>query len=176
MDKLILRLQGLSANDYANLHTSIVQDLQKIHIIIIPHIPAGAEGVNLDNEAVEIIEANTTKIDNKIRIVIHLIKSGQLNDHKYHTDVAKLYEVVKNSEKIMIFGSSQITVFCHLYINHYIINVVKPYNLSLLIEAIYVIKNKTPIVDDNICDILTFLNDETYFTKHQVDSEIYSIA
>jgi hypothetical protein len=28
-------------------------------------------------------------------------------------------------------------------------------------------------VDDNICDILSFLNDEKFITKHQVDTIIY---
>ena len=72
-------------------------------------------------------------------------------------------------------------------------------------ETIYVLKDNTPIVDDNICDILSFLhlrtfktppkgavmsdegdadwassmpngvNDESCFTKHQVDTEIYAI-
>ena len=128
-------------------------------------------------ENIESIDAINDKINKHLRQVIRLVKTGQLNDIKYHSDVANLYRTIKQYDNrwFYIDAPLQIKMFCHLYDTKYIPHVVKPYNKSLIIEAMYVIKNKTPMVDDNICDILSFLNDETYFTKHQVDSEIYSI-
>jgi hypothetical protein len=47
MDRLILGLQGNNptANDYANLHTTIVQDLQKLHKFIPNYQEGGTIGV-----------------------------------------------------------------------------------------------------------------------------------
>lgn len=175
----MIHLQG-SANDYDNLHTSIVQDLQKIHIII-PNYQEGGpllEGVYWDIDVLFArIHAIKFEIDKKLRQMITLIHSGQLNDPKFYSQVADLYKVIKQYDGRWFYVDAppQIDVFYHYY-EKYITHIVKPYNLSLILEAIYVIKDKTPIVDDNICDILSFLNDETHFTKHQVDTEIYSIV
>ena len=182
MDRLILGLQGNNptANDYASLHTTIVQDLQKLHKFI-PNYQEGApllDGVYWDIGVwFTRIDAIKFIIDKKLRQVISLVKTGQLNDTKFYSQVADLYKAIKQYDGrwFYIAAPPQITVFYHYYENLYIIHIVKPYNLSLLIEAIYVIKDKTPIVDDNICDILSFLNDEEHFTKHQVDTEIYAI-
>jgi hypothetical protein len=157
-----------------------VEDLQTLH----KFIPDYQEGVPLlDGVYWDIgvwitrIDAIKIIIDKKIRQVIHLVKTGQLNDPKYHTDVSNLYKSIKHydSRWYYIDAPPQVSVFYHFYDNQYITQIVKPYNLSLIMESIYVIKDNTPIVDDNICDILSFLNDEKHFTKHQVDTEIYAI-
>ena len=126
-----------------------------------------------------LLSINTIKfdIDKNLRRVIKLIKTGLLNDPKYHSDVANLCKVIKqyDNQWFYVEPPPHIMVFYDFYDTQYITHIVKPYNLSLILEAIYVIKDNTPIVDDNICDILSFLNDETHFTKHQVDTEIYAI-
>ena len=187
MDSLLLRLQGLrpTANDYPDISTSIEHDLIRLYKII-PNYQAGVDVV-LQNwlEAFDwengdwltSIDEFKFIIDKNLRQVISLIKTGQLNDPKYHTDVANLYNLLKqyDGQWHYVDAPPQIEVLYHFYDNQYITQIVRPYNLSLIMEAIYVIKDKTPIVDDNICDILSFLNNEAHFTKQQVDAEIYAI-
>ena len=183
MSRLIMRINGLkpTENDYARISNSIEQDLTNLHKFI-PEYQEGApllEGVYW-NIGVWITRIDAIKfiIDKNLTQVICLVKTGRLNDPKYHSDVEKLYKCVKQYDNRWFYVDAplQIKWFCHLYDNHYIRQVVKPYKKSLILETIYVIKDKTPIVDDNICDILSFLNDEKHFTKHQVDTEIYAIA
>ncbi len=182
MDRFLLGLQGFNAtaDDYENLHISIVEDLQKLH----KFIPNYQEGVPLLGGVywdigvwLTRIDSIKFKIDKNLRQVISLVKTGQLNDPKFYTQVANLYKAIKQYDGRWHYVNAppQFRVFYHFYDTQYITQVVKPYNLSLIMESIYVIKDKTPIVDDNICDILSFLNDETHFTKHQVDTEIYAI-
>jgi hypothetical protein len=185
MNKLLLNLQGLSANDYERLHTSIVQDLIRLHKIIpnyqedVPLLLQNwLEAFDWDiGDWLTSIDEFKFIIDKSLRNVIRLIKSGQLNDPKFYSQVAELCKVIKqyDGQWYYVDAPPQIDVFYHFYDNQYITQVVKPYNLSLIMEAIYVIKDNTPILDDNICDILSFLNDEKHFTKHQVDTEIYAI-
>jgi hypothetical protein len=184
MERLLLGLQTdgltLTANDYPRLHTTLESDLRSLHKFIPPYQEGDPllESIYWDI-GVWLTRIDTIKfiIDKNLRRVIHLIKTGQLNDPKYHADVANLYKVIKQYDNRWVYVDAppQIEVFYHFYDNQYIKHIVKPYNLSLILEAIYVIKDNTPIVDDNICDILSFLNDEKYFTKHQVDTEIYDL-
>jgi hypothetical protein len=182
MNGFILKLNGLNptADDYARLSNSIEQDLIKLHKFI-PAYQEGApllEGVYWDIGVwISRIDAIKFEINKKLRQVILLVKTGQLNDPKFYSEVANLCKEIKQYDNrwYYVVAPPQIVVFYHFY-EQYITHIVKPYNLSLILESIYVIKDKTPIVDDNICDILSFLNDEKHFTKHQVDYEIYSIV
>ncbi len=183
MNELILNLNGITpnANDFGELSLSICNELRIINeadtnindIIFINEENAG----NTLDYWTEVIDASQTRITKIMRKINNLLKNGWLNDAKYHNEVANLYSVIKQHDHLWLYNENppQFTRFYNLYGNHYINNVVKPYNKSLILEAIYVIKNNTPIVDDNICDILSFLNDEKYFKKHQVDSEIYDM-
>ena len=184
MNELILRLNGITpnANDFTNLSVSIGNELRIINdadtnINDIIFIDAENPEDNPLDYWMEIIDTSQTRIKRIMRQINSLIKNGLLNDSKYHTEVANLYSVIKQHDYLWLYNENppQFTRFYHLYTNHYIKNVVKPYNKSLILEAIYVIKDNTPIVDANICDILSFLNDEKYFTKNQVDSEIYDM-
>jgi hypothetical protein len=184
MNELILRLNGITpnANDFTNLSVSIGNELRIINdadtnINDIIFIDAENPEDNPLDYWMEIIDTSQTRIKRIMRKINSLIKNGLLNDSKYHTEVANLYAVIKQHDYLWLYNENppQFTRFHNLYTNHYIKNVVKPYNKSLILEAIYVIKDNTPIVDDNICDILSFLNDEKYFKKHQVDSEIYDM-
>ena len=184
MNELILNLNGITpnANDFGELSLSICNELRIINdadtnINDIIFIDAENPEDNPLDYWTEIIDASQTRIKRIMRKINNLLKNGWLNDATYHNEVANLHTVIKHHEFLWVFieAPSQFTRFYHLYNRHYINNVVKPYNKSLILEAIYVIKNNTPIVDDNICDILSFLNDEKYFKKHQVDSEIYDM-
>jgi hypothetical protein len=177
MNDLIFKLNGIipTATNFVNLSQSIGNELSIINDIIFNE--ENPEEHSLDYW-LKIIDASKTKITKMMRQVNSLVKNGWLSDPEYHTEVAKLYGLIKHHEFLWLYteAPSQFSSFYHIYENQYIKNVVKPYHKSLILEAIYAIKDNTPIVDDNICDILSFLNDESYFTKHQVDSEIYDIS
>ena len=168
------------ANDFQNLYRSIEEDLGKTYITGFDY-DGWIQSLNLYQfyDWVNSMYRIRDRIDVTLIQVISLIETGQLNDPTYHQDVTNLYGVIKQYDSkwmVYIDAPLQIMKFYQLYESHYITQLVKPYNLSLILETIYVIKDKTPIVDDNICDILSFLNDEKHFTKHQVDTEIYAIA
>ena len=122
----------------------------------------------------EVIDESKKKINKITRHVNSLILNDQLNDPKYHDDVTKFYKLVRSYDSLWKFidPPKQFSALHRLH-KYYINNIVKPYRLSVMRESISVIKNKTPIVDDNICDILSYLNDEKFITKHQVDTFIY---
>lgn len=168
--------------DFIHLSKSIGSELAIIHeadtkLNDIIFVNAENPGESLDYW-LKIIDTSKTKISKMMRKVNSLVKNGWLSDYMYHAEVTKLYGVINQHEFLWLYTDSppQFISFYHLYNNYYIQNVIKPYNKSLILEAIYAIKDNTPIVDDNICDILSFLNDEKYFTKHQVDNEIYDIV
>jgi hypothetical protein len=181
MNDFILRLNGIvpTENNYVNLLNSIASEfaiindaITKLNNLIL---------INEENPGIEwlkIIDASKTKMTKMMRQVNSLVKNGWLSDPQYHAEVAKLYELIQQNQLLWLYteAPSQIMSFYNIYREHYIKNVVKPYHKSLIIEAIYAIKDNTPIVDDNICDILSFLNDEKYFTKHQIDAEIYDMV
>jgi hypothetical protein len=181
MNDFILRLNGIvpAENNFVNLSNSIGSEFAIINDAVIKLNDAIL--INQENpgsEWLQIIDTSKTKMAKMMRQVNSLVKNGWLSDPKYHAEVAKLYELIKQHDLLWLYTEvpSQIMSFYNIYREHYIKNVVKPYHKSLILEAIYAIKDNTPIVDDNICDILSFLNDEKYFTKHQVDSEIYEIV
>ena len=122
----------------------------------------------------EVIDESKKKINKITRHVNSLILNDQLNDPKYHDDVTKFYKLVRSYDSLWKFiePPKQFSALHRLY-EYYINQIVKPYRLSLISESICVIKDKTPIVDDNICDILSYLNDEKFITKHQVDTIVY---
>ena len=180
MNNLILKLNGITptATDFVNLHTSIVRDLQTMHSIIPAYGPIYLQdlveglGWGMEDWLVTISQFKHA-IDKSLRQVISLIRNGLLNDPKYRTEVAILYKVIKgyDNQWRYVDAPPQIMSFYHVYKN-----VVKSYDIAFIAAAISAIKENTPIVDNNICDILSFLNDEKYFTKHQIDSVIYDMA
>lgn len=173
MNELILKDNGFSI-----LSKSICDELEILHDA---EFHLHEEGFGTDDEDehdyfmdggyIFQIEVSERGINKMVRQVNSLIKNGCLNDVIYHNDVAKLYGILTDDS---VKHLQQVKSFYNLYNNHYK-KVVKAYHKSLLLEAIWVIKDNTPIVNDNICDILSFLNDEKYFSKHQIDDEIYEI-
>lgn len=52
--------------------------------------------------------------------------------------------------------------------------IVKPYHINMIHETSSVLKSETLISDDNICDILSYLTDESIITKREVDTFVYT--
>ena len=108
-----------------------------------------------------------------------LIKNGELNDLKYHDDMSVFYNLLfvtyeYTMDELLDCGCKTIiNKFKKTYIK-YRKSVVIPYHCLLICETVRVIKVKTPIADDNICDILSYLNDEKIIKKHTVDTFIYT--
>ena len=140
MNELILKLNGITpnANDFTDLSLSIGSELTiiteadtKINDIIFTN---DENAGNLLDYWTEIIDASQTRITKNMRKVNSLIKNELLNDAKYHTEVANLYAVIQQHEHLWLYNETppQFTRFHHLYKNHYIKNVVNPYNKSLI--------------------------------------------
>ena len=153
MNELILKLNGITpnANDFGELYLSICNELKiindadtKINDIIF--INEENPETTLDYWT-EIIDTSQTRIKRIMRQINSLLKEGMLNDAKYHNEVANLYTVIKQHDYLWLYNENppQFTRFHNLYTNHYIKNVVKPYNKSLILESIYVIKCNTQL-------------------------------
>jgi hypothetical protein len=74
-------------------------------------------------------------------------------------------------------GLEMISSLLKKRIKLYMKEIVKPYpgkHRSLIRETTGVLKSETPISEDNICDILSYLTDETVITKHEVDTFVYA--
>jgi hypothetical protein len=108
------------------------------------------------------------------------IRNGDFDDRKYHKDMSELfkllfvrYEYVWDSYD----GLEMISSILKKRIKLYMEEIVKPYpgkHRSLIRETTGVLKSETPISEDNICDILSYLTDETVITKHEVDTFVYA--
>jgi hypothetical protein len=108
------------------------------------------------------------------------IRNGDFDDRKYHKDMSELfkllfvrYEYVWDSYD----GLEMISSLLKKRIKLYMKEIVKPYpgkHRSLIRETTGVLKSETPISEDNICDILSYLTDETVITKHEVDTFVYA--
>jgi hypothetical protein len=155
-------------NDFHNISKSIENELNQTIDYTYDFCMTFIDKESFD----ELIMTSITKLDNLTTQVNSLIQNKQLNEFKYHQDVTILYNRLKQYDTYN-FISYKFANFYGVY-DWYITHVVNPYTISLIRETINVLKDQTPIVDDNICDILSFLNDEKLMTKHQVDSEIYN--
>jgi hypothetical protein len=117
------------------------------------------------------------------------IASGEFDDPKYHKDMSKLFELLfvdfdymwdledgfgfddswYSCDEIQIV-SSNLKKLIQLYIEE----IVRPYHINMIHETASVLKSETLISDDNICDILSYLTDESIITKHEVDTFVYT--
>jgi hypothetical protein len=121
------------------------------------------------------------KINKMTKQFITKIKNHQFDHQKYHDDVTKFYEDIGHyidsielSPELGIDYPIEFLKFKRMYKNYYLEKVIKPYQMTLINESISIIKHKTPIADDNICDIMSYLNDKKIITKHEVDTIIYA--
>ena len=118
-------------------------------------------------------------INSLLRRVRWRIKKGKIDDHKYHDDMAYLYNLLF-VENQWVLESYRLTRPPSRLLKSRIIQyekqIVEPYQMNHLLmmrDAIYVLKHETPISEDNICDIMSYLTDEVVISKHQVDKIIY---
>lgn len=114
------------------------------------------------------------------------IAVGKFDDPKYHKDMSKLFELLFVDFDYMwdldhefdniwySYDEIQIQSSClKKMIQLYMEEIVKPYHIKMIRETASVLKSETPISADNICDIMSYLTDETFITKHEVDTFVY---
>lgn len=119
--------------------------------------------------------------------VNYRIARGEFDDPKYHKDMSKLFELLFVDFDYMwdlenVFDDSWYSCYeiqiqsSHLkkLIQLFMEEIVKPYHINMIHETSSVLKSETLISDDNICDILSYLTDESIITKREVDTFVYT--
>ena len=121
------------------------------------------------------------KINKMTKDFITKIQNHQFDHPKYHDDVTKFHEdidlnieCIDLSPELGIGCPKEFLNFQRMYKNYYLEQVIKPYQMTIIHDSICTIKDKTPIADDNICDIMSYLNDKKIITKHEVDNIVYA--
>jgi hypothetical protein len=110
---------------------------------------------------------NPNKNKNEIMYIFDILKKRNI---EYSPIKTKLYDMECNEEK-----SSHLQHF-DIFVDEYyrfLNNVVIPRKREYIASIIDTLQTQTILVDDNICDILSFLNKTDMITKHSVDTMVY---
>jgi hypothetical protein len=141
--------------------------------------PAGYE-YDFSFDVDEHTEKCIKKINKKTKQFITKIKNHKFDHPKYHDDVTEFYKDIDDyiewmdlSPELFIDCPIEFLKFQRLFEKYYLEEVIKPYQMTLINESICILKDKTPIADDSICDIMSYLTDKQIITKHEVDTIIY---
>jgi len=110
---------------------------------------------------------NPIKNKHTILCDIEILKTRNL---QYGPMKVKLYDMECNEEK-----SSHIQHFDRFVDGYYrfMNEVVIPRKREYIASIINTLQTETILVDDNICDILSFLNKHNMITKHSIDTMVY---
>jgi hypothetical protein len=110
---------------------------------------------------------NPKKNKTEIMYIFDILKKCNI---EYSPIKTKLYDTECNEEK-----SSHLQHF-DIFVDEYyrfLNNVVIPRKREYIASIIDTLQTQTILVDDNICDILSFLNKTDMITKHSVDTMVY---
>ena len=110
---------------------------------------------------------NPTKNKHALIYIFDILKKRNI---EYSPIKTKLYDMECNEEK-----SSHLQHF-DIFVDEYyrfLNNVVIPRKREYIASIIDTLQTQTILVDDNICDILSFLNKTDMITKHSVDTMVY---
>ena len=110
---------------------------------------------------------NPKKNKHAIIYIFDILKTRNI---EYSPIKTKLYDMECNEEK-----SSHLQHF-DIFVDEYyrfLNNVVIPRKREYIASIIDTLQTQTILVDDNICDILSFLNRADMITKHSVDTMVY---
>lgn len=110
---------------------------------------------------------NPKKNKHEIMYIFDILKKRNI---EYSPIKTKLYDMECNEEK-----SSQLQHF-DIFVDEYyrfLNNVVIPRKREYIASIIDTLQTQTILVDDNICDILSFLNPTDMITRHSVDTMVY---
>jgi hypothetical protein len=110
---------------------------------------------------------NPIKNKHAILCIFEILKTRDL---QYEPMKVKLYDTECNEEK-----SSHIQHFDRFVDGYYrfMNEVVIPRKREYIASIINILQTETNLVDDNICDILSFLNKHEMITRHSVDTMVY---
>ena len=110
---------------------------------------------------------NPTKNKHALIYIFDILKKRNI---EYSPIKTKLYDTECNEEK-----SSHLQHF-DIFVDEYyrfLNNVVIPRKREYIASIIDTLQTQTILVDDNICDILSFLNPTDMITRHSVDTMVY---
>jgi hypothetical protein len=110
---------------------------------------------------------NPIKNKHTILCIFEILKTRDL---QYGPMKLKLYDTECSEEK-----SSHIQHFDRFVDGYYrfMNEVVIPRKREYIASVINILQTETILVDDNICDILSFLNKHDMITRHSVDTMVY---
>jgi hypothetical protein len=110
---------------------------------------------------------NPIKNKHTILCIFEILKTRNI---EYSPMKTKLYDMDCNEEK-----TSHLQYY-DIFVDEYykfINKVVIPRKLEYIATIIDTLQTQTILVDDNICDILSFLNRADMITRHSVDTMVY---
>ena len=127
----------------------------------------------LKHEINRIFEKICKLFDNPIKnkhTIICIFETLKTRDLQYGPMKVKLYDMERSEEK-----TSHIQHFDRFVDGYYrfMNEVVIPRKREYIASIINTLQTETILVDDNICDILSFLKKPDMITKHSVDTMVY---
>ena len=127
----------------------------------------------LKHEINRIFETICKLFDNPIKnkhTIICIFETLKTRDLQYGPMKVKLYDMERSEEK-----TSHIQHFDRFVDGYYrfMNEVVIPRKREYIASIINTLQTETILVDDNICDILSFLKKPDMITKHSVDTMVY---
>ena len=129
----------------------------------------------LKHEINRIFEKICKLFDNPIKnkhTIICIFETLKTRDLQYGPMKVKLYDMERSEEK-----TSHIQHFDRFVDGYYrfMNEVVIPRKREYIASIINTLQTETILVDDNICDILSFLKKPDMITKHSVDTMVYQL-
>ena len=129
----------------------------------------------LKHEINRIFEKMCKLFDNPIKnkhTIICIFETLKTRDLQYGPMKVKLYDMERSEEK-----TSHIQHFDRFVDGYYrfMNEVVIPRKREYIASIINTLQTETILVDDNICDILSFLKKPDMITKHSVDTMVYQL-
>ena len=129
----------------------------------------------LKHEINRIFEKICKLFDNPIKnkhTIICIFETLKTRDLQYGPMKVKLYDMERSEEK-----TSHIKHFDRFVDGYYrfMNEVVIPRKREYIASIINTLQTETILVDDNICDILSFLKKPDMITKHSVDTMVYQL-